>query len=226
MSSPIAHPKRGLVRNILVGLHQRLSHSSRVSILSESLSRVIDGLPAKPERLSCLDIGCGDMQISERIGLLNPKTDWTCIDVHDLPEDFKKEQRWARYRQFDGLHIPFGDRSFNVALFCDVLHHDYRHAGDLLREAGRVARFIVVKDHFAHSRYARLMLLVMDIVGNWGYGVPLPEQYYSEKDFRDVVAKAGLRLDRLDVGADLYGHLPVIGTLLRPEWHFIAVLES
>jgi len=226
VSSPIAHPKKGFVRTILIGLHQRVSHRSRVSILSESLSRVIDRLPAQSESLSCLDIGCGDMQIAERIGLLNPKTDWTCIDVYDLPGDLGKEQRWAKYLQFDGLHIPFSEGSFDVALFCDVLHHDYRHAADLLREAGRVARFIVVKDHFAHSGYARLMLLVMDIVGNWGYGVQLPQRYFSEKDFRDVVTKAGLRLDRLDVGTDLYGHLPVIRTLLRPEWHFIAVLES
>ncbi|HWR89849.1 MAG TPA: methyltransferase domain-containing protein, partial [Dissulfurispiraceae bacterium] len=162
MSSPIANPKKGFTRSFLIALHQRLSHRSRVSVLSQSLSRVVESLPAASGKLSCLDIGCGDMQIAEHIGLLNPKTDWTCIDVYALPEDLGREQRWAKYRQFDGLHIPFGERSFDVALLCDVLHHDYRHAGDLLREAGRVARFIVVKDHFAHSRYARLMLLVMD----------------------------------------------------------------
>ena len=173
----------------------------------------------------CLDIGCGDMTIAEAIHDHSSRTDWRCIDVHPLPSGLSNDSRWNKYLAFDGQNIPFGDREFDVAVLCDVLHHTPETAARLLGEAARVARHVIVKDHFEYGAYSRSMLRLMDFVGNWGYGISVPERYFTREGFERVAAKQKLAITSLDCGLDLYEHLPVVRNLLRPDWHFIAVLR-
>jgi hypothetical protein len=107
-----------------------------------------------------------------------------------------------------------------------VLHHAPEDAARLLAEAGRVARHVLVKDHFEYGPYSRAMLRLMDFVGNWGYGVSVPERYFSRTEFVLLAAEQKLHISALDCGLELYDHLPLVGTLLRPRWQFIAVLHS
>jgi SAM-dependent methyltransferase len=108
-------------------------------------------------RARCLDIGWGDMT-PPRPCKSASRTDWRCIDVHGLPVGFREDARWSKYRQFDGRRIPHADGEFDVALLCDVLHHAPEDAAELLAEAGRVAKHVLVKDHFEYGTYSRTML--------------------------------------------------------------------
>jgi hypothetical protein len=65
----------------------------------------------------------------------------------------------------------------------------------------------------------------MDFVGNWAYGIGVPERYFTESSFRNLVAEQRLAVTVLECGLELYDHLPVVGKLLRPSWQFIAVLS-
>jgi len=225
MSSPLAASKKNISKKALICIHQKLSHSHRTEILSRKIFDYIDNIFPNTERLCCLDVGCGDMQIVEHINRYNPNMAWICLDIHDLPENLRENIKWAKYQKFDGVHIPFGDKSVDVALFCDMLHHAMDNAPNLLREAARVSRSVIIKDHFEYSIYSRTMLKAMDFIGNWGYGIEIPRRYLTIKGFEELCCSAGLVLKRLDIGIDLYAHLPVLRYLLRPEWHFIAVLE-
>lgn len=222
MSSPIALKKKSLAHNALINLHQLLSHKRRVSILSEKIADLISDEFRETELIRCVDVGCGDMQIAEIVGIYNPKTVWNCIDIHDLPEN--AGDKWGKYKKFDGINIPYDDKSMDVVLFCDVLHHAGDNAVHLLRDAGRAGRRVIVKDHFEYSCYSRLMLRLMDIIGNWGYGIKIPERYFTVQRFREVCLSAGLSVKRIETGVDLYPNF--LRFLLRPEWQFIAVLES
>ncbi len=110
-------------------------------------------------------------------------------------------------------------------MLCDVLHHTPATAARLLAEAARVARHVIVKDHFEYGAYSRSMLRLMDFVGNWGYGISVPECYFTREGFVRLAAQQGLVITSLDCGLELYEHLPVVRTVLRPDWHFIAVLR-
>lgn len=224
MSSPIAFDKKSQVRNFLIKLHQMLSHVNRVSILSRRIGIIMEGLYSSETAVRCLDVGCGDMKIAENISSLYPRTAWQCIDLYDLPEDMLGDERWSKYKKYDGKHFPFADKSVDILLFCDVLHHA-ANIPDLLQEAARVGKRIIIKDHFEYSYYSRLVLKMMDFVGNWGYGVPLPHRYFTPSDFKELCASASLSEERMETGVDLYSHLPVVRRLLKPEWHFIAVLR-
>ena len=224
MSSPIALEHKAVPKKALVGLHQALSHGHRVDLLAERIGMHIESLVPRG-RARCLDIGCGDMTIADAIHEHSTRTDWRCIDVHPLPQDLRRDSRWSKYRQFDGRTIPYDDNEFDVALLCDVLHHTPENAARLLAEAGRVATNVLVKDHFEYGAYSRAMLRLMDFVGNWGYGVSVPDSYFTREGFVRLAGEQDLVITALDCGVELYEHLPVVRKALRPDWHFVAVLR-
>ena len=95
-------------------------------------------------------------------------------------------------RKFDGLNLPFPDKSIDVAMFVDVLHHVNRPLG-LLRDAGRVARQkIIIKDHLRQGFMAQTRLSMMDWMGNARYGVPLPYRYWTKVEWRKAFMDSGL----------------------------------
>jgi len=222
MSSPLAKQDKSAFDKALVSAHQSLSHSRRIAILGQLLTDVVKGLP---EHQACADIGCGDLTLSNRIADSLPGSDWTGLDIHPPPDAPLRGKSWEHYRQFDGVNLPFADQALDVGLFCDVLHHVPPEIRcDLLTDALRSCRHVVVKDHFEYGTYSRTMLRLMDFVGNYGYGISVPDSYFSREGFSKFVADAGGQVVKIVVGVDLYGHLPVVRTMLRPSWHFVATL--
>jgi SAM-dependent methyltransferase len=95
-------------------------------------------------------------------------------------------------RPFDGQRLPYDDRSFDVVMFVDVLHHTLTPE-TLLREAARVARsYVAIKDHTADSAWAHRILSVMDWVGNARHNVPLPYNYQSTSQWLELWRSCGL----------------------------------
>ncbi len=226
MSSPIALPGKKFVRKLLVKIHQRLSHNDRVRILARRLAGAIRAASPDLKEVRCLDVGCGDMAIAETIRDLDGRTTWSCMDLYELPDELKRSEKWAHYVKYDGRHFPYGDKSMDVVVICDVLHHAGNGAAEILKEASRVGDAVIVKDHFEYSYYSRAVLKAMDFVGNWGYGVALPKRYFTPEAFGEVCTTSGLKIIGIETGVDLYGHLPGMRYILRPSWHFIATLKS
>jgi SAM-dependent methyltransferase len=125
-------------------------------------------------------------------------------------------------KTFDGKSIPYGDGSFDVVMFVDVIHHADQPMM-LLREAARVARqAIVIKDHLAEGSLAQLTLRLMDWVGNARHGVALPYDYWSLAKWHRVFGKLGLRINSWESNLKLYP-LPA-DLILGRSLHFIALL--
>jgi SAM-dependent methyltransferase len=123
---------------------------------------------------------------------------------------------------FDGKSIPYGEDSFDVVMFVDVLHHAAQPV-TLLREAGRVARHaIIIKDHLAEGSLDYLTLRIMDWVGNARHGVALPYNYWSIAKWHRVFDEIGLRINSWESNLKLYP-LPA-DLILGRSLHFIALL--
>jgi len=212
MSSPIVKIRKTFLNSALVRTHQILSHHTRSYILSCIISEQIKSLFPKELLIKCLDVGCGDMKIAEMIRSKSPNTAWSCIDVHDLPDSLINEEQWNKYSKFDGVNLPFDDQSFDVILFCDVLHHDEKNIIKLIKEAARVGHFIIIKDHFEYGCYSRQMLRLMDFLGNWGYGVSVPSRYFNEIQFESLCSEAGCNEIRRIKNISLYEHIPILNT--------------
>jgi len=226
MSSPIARPDTGknLAHKSVNALHRNLSRGTRIDILAERLIPYVRELAGDHRQFRCVDVGCGDLGILNRIQQALPNTHWQGLDLYDLPSSLADDPLWQCYQKFDGRSLPFPDQSLDVVLFCDMLHHANGSIPLLMQEARRVGRAVLIKDSFEYSMYSRWVLKAMDFVGNWGYGVALPDRYFTRKSFEQLCRQSGLVIRQLDIGVRLYDHLPVLKNLLRPEWHFFAVL--
>ena len=83
-----------------------------------------------------LDVGCGDGQLLRDLVLFRKLGRRVGIDLR-LPES----EPGLEFAVYDGKHLPFRDRSFDVVVCAYFLHYLTRdHAVSLLGEAARVAR--------------------------------------------------------------------------------------
>ncbi|WP_165585385.1 class I SAM-dependent methyltransferase [Roseococcus sp. SYP-B2431] len=118
-------------------------------------------------RGSVLDVGCGEMPFR---GLLPAEVRYTGIDV-PAAEDFGMT-RHAEIVDFDGLHIPFPEASFDNILCTEVLEHAEDPAAlvaemlRVLRPGGTLAATVpfAARVHHAphdHHRFTRYRLAAM-----------------------------------------------------------------
>jgi hypothetical protein len=193
MRSQIAVDRNTLPQKLLAGLHGRLSHDPGVELLAQRMAMHIESLVPQG-RAHCLDVACGDMTLAEEIHERVPRTIWRCID------------------SWEGQTIPHADHEFDVALVCDLLHDAPEHSARLLAEVSRVARHVLVKDHFEQG--PRALQRVKDLVR---------QRYLTREAFVRLVGEQGLVITGLDCGLSLHEHLPVLRTVRKPD--FIAVLS-
>lgn len=88
---------------------------------------------------SVLDLGCGRGDSLDLFRRLAPASTWTGLDVEDSAEVRQRTRTDADFRTFDGEHVPFPDRSFDLVYCVQVLEH-VRRPAPLLGETARVLR--------------------------------------------------------------------------------------
>ena len=121
---------------------------------------------------------------------------------------------------YDGVVLPFPDRSVDIVMFVDVLHHTDDPLV-LLRDAARVARVgIILKDHLREGPLADETLRVMDWVGNARFGVPLPYNYWTRDRWRSAFREIGAVVDRWEDRLGLYPF--PLDLVFERSLHFVA----
>ncbi len=166
-----------------------------------------------------LDVGCGSGLCAYLMGQERSDLELTGCEVEVRPRPYIATVK------FDGKQLPFTDRSFDVVIFVDVLHHVEDPAA-LLKEAMRVGRgTIIVKDHILRGVLSRRILRFMDRVGNERYGVISRDGYQTKAQWLAMFRSLGF--DVLAWDESLRPHLP----FLSFEWaaggplHFVAKLK-
>lgn len=192
-------------------VHRGYVHGRRVRVLLAHLA------PLLPENGRVLDVGAGDGHVARALMDARPDVVIEGIDPLVRPDT------QIPVTEFDGQHVPFGDRSFDAVLFVDVLHHA-NHGMGLLREARRVAReAVIIKDHRRDGFLAAPMLRFMDAVGNRRHGVALPYTYWSSGEWQRNFAEAGLEPE---IEIRRLGLYPFPASLLFDRGlHFVARLR-
>ena len=200
------------MEGLLNVFHTCFVFGRRVRRLAELLREMI------PSGARVLDVGCGDGQVSAQIWRSRPDISVVGIDVLLRP------QPHIAVEQFDGTTIPFGEASFDVVMFVDVLHHTTTPEV-LLAEAARVTkRYVLLKDHFRTGFFARATLRFMDWFGNIHHGVALPYNYFSEPEWNQTYHRVGLNTVRLTRQLKLYPN--PANLVFGRELHFLALLEK
>jgi SAM-dependent methyltransferase len=204
--------RRLLVRatTAIGALHSTFIHQQRVDILAGHLASLI------PRDATVLDVGTGDGLLAAEIGRRRSDLDISGIDV------LGRKNTHISVSGFDGVTITSPDRSVDVVLFVDVLHHTV-DPRVLLMEARRVARrAVVIKDHTCNGILAGRTLRLMDWVGNAPHGVVLPYNYWSSEQWHHAFMDLGFNASVWKQELRLY---PVpVRWIFDRYLHFIAVL--
>ncbi|MEO8756684.1 MAG: methyltransferase domain-containing protein [Devosia sp.] len=185
-------------------------YNRRIWILSRALAQAIPG------RGSVLDIGCGDGQLARALMKLRPDLKTEGVDVVARPKTL------IPVAQYDGMTLPFADKSFDYVTIVDVLHHT-TDPSVVLSEASRVARSgVVIKDHLREGLWAQATLAFMDWCGNIGDGVPLPYNFLSRNEWQGAFFKSKLQSVATTEKLDIY--LPPARWLFDRSLHFVSFL--
>ncbi len=192
-------------------IHESYVKSRRLTVLAEHFAELI------PDESTVLDVGAGDGGLAAAIIARKPALTFKGIDT------LVRQATGIPVQVFDGRTIPLENKATDYVLFSDVLHHT-EDPMILLREAARVARRgMLIKDHLVRGLLARPTLRFMDKVGNRRFGVSLPHNYWSPKQWDAAFEQ--LSLERKEYLTQLK---------LYPMWanwcfgrglHFIARLE-
>lgn len=202
-----------MFNSALVDRNGTPAHERRIDVLADRIALYVDSLVPQG-RARCLDVGCGDMALAEAVEKRKSRTEWRCIDVHGLPE-LRNDACDLGYSRFDGRTIPHGDGEFDVALICDVLHHQPADAPRLLAEAARVARHVLVKDHFERKPYSRVTLRLAHLIDDKGRDAGISPRDFTHESFVRLASEQKLRITALDCELDLDERLPFIAVLNR-----------
>jgi len=192
-------------------LHNRVIFSRRVQVLAQAIASKI------PAEAAVLDVGAGSGDMAVAVLASKPALNIEGVDVLVRPNTA------IPVRQFDGEHLPHHDAEFDYAMLVDVLHHT-DDPGALLAEVGRVARRIIIKDHFRNGLFAGTRLRFMDWVGNAAHGVRLPYNYLSRAEWQRIWDRGGFRVLDLDESFRLYP--APLDWVFGRGLHFIAVIEA
>jgi SAM-dependent methyltransferase len=164
-------------------LHGGYVHPRRVRVLADAIAPLI------PPNSRLLDVGCGDGLLAHSIAARRPDVRVTGVDV------LVREGTAIPVHSFDGHTLPYDGGEFDAVMSVDVLHHSDAPE-QLLTELARVGRTILLKDHLRDGWLAAPTLRAMDRVSNSRYGVALPFNYLSRREWDDAFERLGLLVER------------------------------
>lgn len=176
--------------SVVGSLHTNLVFGRRTRVLAHHLGQLI------PSGSRVLDVGCGDGLIDRMI------MDQNDVSIEGI-DTLVRPSTHIPVRAFDGSAIPYADRSVDVVMFVDVLHHT-TDPKVLLAEAARVGRSVLIKDHLREGRLANETLRLMDWVGNAHHHVVLPYNYLSRTEWSEAFRKVGLWAEKMNTNLGLY----------------------
>ena len=200
----------GPVTGTFFDWHSRRISAPRAARIAEALARRVG------PQTSLLDVGAGDGVLALEIARLTGASRVLGVDVLLQPRPA------IDIAHYDGLTLPFPDRSIDVVILSDVLHHA-ASPEPLLREALRVCRrAVALKDHLSFGRLSSAILLAMDLVGNAAASVPSPGVYLTAIEWCALIDRVGGRFESIEWPLRI--HDAPFRWITRDEHHFAAAI--
>lgn len=152
--------------------------------VTDFIARLLPPSDPSGGTLEVIDVGSGDGYLGAVFQTFRPGTRVTGVETHVR----SLTRPGFEPVVYDGRHLPFPDRSFDVAVLSNVLHHaDDQQA--LFAETCRVTRRrVIIKDHLARHALDRWKLAALDIAGNRRFGADTQGEYLDRAQWETMFA--------------------------------------
>jgi SAM-dependent methyltransferase len=174
--------------------------------ISSAMKEIEDALEEVPQRATLLDVGTGlgDIPCRARSFAAEKGIDLTTVGLDSVLELARASRQAVNIALCgDALHLPFADRSVDIVMCSQVLHHFIAaDAAKLLREMDRVARVRVVVSDLRRSWIAA--------AGLWLVSFPLGFHAVSRHDGVVSVLRGFTREELSDTVKDAIARKPVV----------------
>jgi SAM-dependent methyltransferase len=183
-------------------IRSRIGALQRRSYQPQRDDRIIEAVASLvPRADAMLDVGSSEGRLARRLADAVGASIVRGVDVFVQPETV------IEVEEYDGVHLPYPDASFDLVTIVDVLHH----ADDPLAVVGESLRVLapggalVVKDHLRSGRWSANVLRAMDVVGNYSISVPSPGRYLDLPGWVDLFGAAGGAIDAVRWPIHIHG---------------------
>ena len=139
-----------------------------------------------------LDVGCGSGALGRSIEY-SPKCP-PRVHVTGL-EIYRRSEELTHIKFYDGQTIPYPNKSFDVVILADVLHHA-SDPKNLICECARVARrVLIIKDHKVDGFLSQQRISLMDWASNVQYGIPCLYRYNTLPEWKKLLGQLELEIE-------------------------------
>jgi SAM-dependent methyltransferase len=184
---------------------RHFSQTARYPHYKLTVAKYLSALLPDSGDCQLLDVGTGDGKLASFLQAHRPATRVVGVEILRRPDTVSS----VPVALFDGKSLPFADKTFDVSLICDVLHHT-KDQPALISEVLRVTRKrILIKDHLYKNRIQKYLLLVLDLLGNYRFGIKVTGDYLSPEDWIRILSSAAIET------LSLYHDVPVRKPPLR-----------
>ena len=136
-----------------------------------------------------LDIGLGNGYVAKQIRDYF-RVYMEGVDVVDYNETNIKNTI------YDGLNLPFKDKSFDSTLILQTLHHCTDQIR-VLKEAKRVSRKrIIIMEDIYNNFFEKMITFMHDYISNKRKGVDCPYYFHNKAEWQAIFKKLGLKIEK------------------------------
>jgi SAM-dependent methyltransferase len=173
-------------KRLMARLHRSV-YASRIRGLAERVSPVLQTGD------HVLDVGCGIGALGR--ALMDLPSSPPQVRVSGL-ERVRRGNELIPVEEYDGRKIPHADKSFDVVILADVLHHE-TDPNQLLAECVRISRrLVIIKDHKPDGLLGHARICLLDWAANDPYSVPCLYRYQTLPQWRSMFAEHRLKVER------------------------------
>jgi len=163
-----------------------------------------------------LDFGCGDGYFHAELSIMQSFSEITPVDV------VVRKNTLVEPEIYDGKTLPYDDGQFDLVYAIDVIHHSPQPI-ESIREMCRCSgRWILIKDHVYDAALGRLVLYLMDEIGNRRFKIESPGMYQRNWCWDDTLISSGFALKKRIHPAK--PHIGLLG-LLTNNYQYIDLWE-
>lgn len=182
-----------MIKKLLKEFRHKLLGNKRENVLSSYFFQLVNK-NIKDNKVNILDYGSGYnpeliVYLSKKLDNDNIDFQITCADFYDNQNLVELNTKYEKI-SFIALNDLPKNKTYDFIVISDVLHHVGVRSIEtlnILKSLITKAEFIILKDHFEYSFISRQILRFMDFIGNYKDGVNIPDQYFTQKDYYEIL---------------------------------------